>query len=690
MAPPSVTALKGAGPGIAGRLRKLGIDNVQDLLLHLPLRYQDRCGSVPLGQLVPGTDAAVEGVILHANVVRRPRRALHAELSDGNDLLTLRFFHFHPGLQQTLQPGARVRCFGTVRRGPRSLEMVHPDVEASGTGPLSGDETLTAVYPSTDGVSQATLRTLINGAFDLLARGEWSLPDWLPRDLIAPDLRIGTASALDFLHRPPRDTDLSLLNSRQNPARTRLAFEELLAQQLGLARIRCKLKLGEAPAMSAGREALHPFLASLPFTLTDAQSRIIGEIHDDLSSDGPMLRLVQGDVGSGKTVVAAAACVLAARSGYQAALMAPTELLAEQHLRCLRDWLQPLGISVALLSGRQTAAERSSVLDGLSKGKIDVVAGTHALIQDPVTIPRLGLAVIDEQHRFGVHQRLALGDKGHEGGPHPHQLVMTATPIPRTLAMTAYADLDHSVLSELPPGRIPVNTVAVPDTRRDEIIARIGKACEDGRQAYWVCTLIEESEALDCQAAEKTASVLSHTLPHLKIGLVHGRMRSAEKNDVMSRFKGGELDVLVATTVIEVGVDAPNASLMVIENPERLGLAQLHQIRGRIGRSKLRSDCVLLYGTPLTDSARERIRALREHSDGFEIARIDLRLRGPGEVLGTRQTGSFQMRVADFDQDRHLIHEVTRVARKLAASHPAAVHGLIQRWIGESDRFGHA
>jgi ATP-dependent DNA helicase RecG len=688
--PPPVTALRGTGPAIAGRLRKLGIVDLRDLLLHLPLRYQDRCTTVPFGKLIPGAEVAVEGMVIRAEMVRTRRRALLVELSDGDDVLRLRFFHFYPALRQTLRPGSRVRCFGMVRPDPRTKEMIHPEIEAVGSGTISAPGHLTAVYPSTEGVSQVALRNLIEGAFDLLARGEWSLPDWLPDELVPHELRIGTVAALDFLHRPPRGTNPALLNSHRNPARTRLAFEELLAQQLGLARVRCSLKRNPAPILSAGRAVLGPFLDSLPFALTAAQSRIIEEIRNDLASSGPMLRLVQGDVGSGKTVVAAAACLLAAKSGHQAAVMAPTELLAEQHLRCLREWLEPLGLSLALLSGRQPRSERNRVLETLSRGEVDVVSGTHALIQAKVAIPNLGLAVIDEQHRFGVHQRLALGNKGRKGGPYPHQLVMTATPIPRTLAMTAYADLDHSVLSELPPGRKPVNTVAVPETRRDEIISRIGRACEAGRQAYWVCTLVEESEALGCRAAEETARVLSEALPKLTIGLVHGRMRAAEKDDAVRRFRAGELQVLVATTVIEVGVDVPNASLMIIENPERLGLAQLHQIRGRIGRGKLDGDCVLLYGTPLSESARERIRTLREHSDGFEIARIDLRLRGPGEVLGTRQTGSFPLRIADFEQDRDLIQDVTRVAREIAASHPAAVDGLIERWIGEGDRFGRA
>jgi ATP-dependent DNA helicase RecG len=638
--------------------------------------------------LYPGAEAVVEADIHDVQVAQRKRRSLLVEIFDGTGFLTLRFFHFNSAQQRGLMSGARLRCFGAIRSGPSSLEMVHPEYQViSDNNPFQEQEYLTPIYPTTDGLHQISWRNLTQQALSWLTAKNL-LTDWIPHNYLGTDLHISLQESLCYTHRPPPDADIALLEAGLHPAQRRLAFEELLAQQLSLVRLRLRIAQRPAPALNIRGTLLREFKNQLPFPLTGAQQRVIEEIARDLAKPHPMLRLVQGDVGSGKTVVAAAACLYAVASGYQAAVMAPTELLAEQHYRSFADWLEPMGLTVAWLSGQQKTTERQTMIETIESGRAAVAIGTHALFQETVAFKDLALAVVDEQHRFGVHQRLALKEKGFKAGRYPHQLIMTATPIPRTLAMTAYADLDYSAIDELPPGRTPVHTVALPDTRRDDVITRVSKACEQGRQAYWVCTLVEESEALQCQAAEATAESLTTALPHLAIGLVHGRMRAQEKEAVMKRFKQGEIHLLVATTVVEVGVDVPNASLMIIENAERLGLAQLHQLRGRVGRGNIASSCVLMFHAPLSNNAKQRLQALRQTTDGFEIAKVDLKLRGPGEVLGTRQTGMLQLRIADIVRDQDLLPQVRETAQKLMRHEPQSVEPLIQRWLGDSLRYG--
>ncbi|MGD8828561.1 MAG: ATP-dependent DNA helicase RecG, partial [Gammaproteobacteria bacterium] len=601
---------------------------------------------------------------------------------------TLRFFHFSKAQADTLQRGTRLRCFGETRRGPRTLEMVHPEYRFLDAGPSDVEETLTPVYPATEGVAQAKLRGLTEQALSLLRRDPSLLHDWLPTEVAAGAGLQPLVPSVQLVHRPPPDVSVAQLADGRHPAQRRLAFEELLAHQLSLRQLRRQADHHRAPVLRGDRHLKDAFIESLPFRLTGAQRRVIDQLLEDMTHSHPMMRLVQGDVGSGKTVVAAAAALTAVEAGCQAALMAPTELLAEQHFRNFDHWLEPLGLRVEWLSGKLRSRVRDQTLLNIAQGDAPVVVGTHALFQESVRFRRLGLVIVDEQHRFGVHQRLALREKGASEGRYPHQLIMTATPIPRTLAMTAYADLDSSVIDELPPGRKPVSTVAIPETRRAEVVERVEHVCRAGGQVYWVCPLIEESEHLQCQAAEDTAAVLAGALDGLTVGLVHGRMKPAEKDRVMSRFKAGEVQLLVATTVIEVGVDVPNATLMIIENAERLGLAQLHQLRGRVGRGTGESTCVLMYRGPLGALARERLAAMRRTSDGFEIARRDLELRGPGEVLGTRQTGLMQLRIADLVRDADLLDTVQEVARELLDRHPEAARHLIRRWIGDASRFG--
>jgi len=686
-----VTVLKGVGPRVAGRLERLGLRTVQDVLFHLPLRYEDRTRVVPMGSLRPGDQAVVQGDVELAEVHFGRRRSLLVRIADGTGFLTLRFFHFNAAQQAGLNRGAGIRCYGEVRAGPLTAEMIHPEYRLiDALQPVPVEEHLTPVYPATEGVHQLTLRALTAQALSYLGDGHAAarITDWLPDTLLAPCRMTSLQQALRYVHRPPPDASLELLAEGRHPAQQRLAFEELLAHHLSLRRLRLRGQQTAAPVLPGGNGLVSAFLRSLPFTLTGAQQRVNREIRADLARPHPMARLVQGDVGSGKTVVAACAALTAVQAGYQAALMAPTELLAEQHYRSFREWLTPLGVNVVWHAGKSRGSERSQALQAIRAGEAAVAVGTHALFQQEVEFARLGLVVIDEQHRFGVHQRLALRDKGRAGEQRPHQLVMTATPIPRTLAMTVYADLDTSVIDELPPGRLPVQTVAIGQERRDEIMQRVRGACTAGRQAYWVCTLIEESEALQCQAAEKSAALLRSVLPDVRIGLVHGRLRPAEKEAVMAAFKTGDLDLLVATTVIEVGVDVPNATLMIIENPERLGLAQLHQLRGRVGRGRDQSSCVLLYQPPLSVAARERLAALRETSDGFEIARRDMVLRGPGEVLGTRQTGEMKFHIADLLRDETLLAAVEQAAVQLLACCPENVAPLIRRWLGDAVHYG--
>lgn len=683
-----VTALTGVGEKLAEKLAKLGIRQVQDLLFHLPLRYQDRTRLMPLGSLRIQQESLVEGVIGLSQVNFGRRRSLLCHISDGTGSLVLRFFHFSKAQQQQLAKGRRIRCFGEVRRGPSSLEMVHPEyqlVNDAGVTPV--DAALTPVYPTTEGLHQLSWRKLIRQALMLL--DDQHMPELLTGlENHHPLLKYQLSEALQLVHQPPPDSDVQQLINRQHPAQKRLAFEELLAQQLTMRQIRKQMQRHQAPVLNGQSPLAKQLLKNLPFPLTGAQQRVLQDIYQDLAVPMPMQRLVQGDVGSGKTVVAALAAIAAVASGYQAVMMAPTELLAEQHLQTFNNWLAPLGINVGWCAGKQTAAQRRETITALENGDIKVAVGTHALFQDEVVFANLGLVIIDEQHRFGVHQRLALRDKGRNMNSYPHQLVMTATPIPRTLAMTAYADLQVSVIDELPPGRQPVTTAVVADNRRDEVIERVHHACQQQRQVYWVCTLIEESEHLQCQAAEDTATSLQAALPDLRILLVHGRMKAAEKEQVMQAFKNGEADLLVATTVIEVGVDVPNASLMVIENAERLGLAQLHQLRGRVGRGSVQSHCLLMYHPPLSENGLARLKCLRESNDGFVIAERDLQIRGPGELLGTRQTGLPQFRVADLLADQDLLPAVSSAADKLIEQTPEQAKALIQRWFVDKVNLG--
>ncbi|OHV08856.1 ATP-dependent DNA helicase RecG [Kushneria phosphatilytica] len=693
----SVTALTGVGDSMAERLARLGITTPEDLLFHLPLRYQDRTRVTPIGETRAGAEAVIEGEITAANVVQGRRRSLLVRLKDATGIVSLRFFHFSPAQQQQLVPGVRVRLFGEARAGSTGLEFYHPEYRLLGrqsTAETASEESLTPIYPTTEGLTQPRLRGLIDQALKRLDEHPERLTELIPEALRARFRLPGLAESLRYLHHPPPDAPLEKLAEGGHPTQRRLALEELLAHQLSLRQIRQRIQHDHAPALPRDGALAARFLTALPFSLTSAQRRVLGEIGLDMARQAPMLRLVQGDVGSGKTVVAAMAMLAAVSGGCQAALMAPTELLAEQHYRTLKSWFEPLGLEVAWLAGRLKGRARLDAKAAIAEGHAQIVVGTHALFQADVHFHRLGLAVIDEQHRFGVHQRLALRQKGEQsvgeaGGLTPHQLIMTATPIPRTLAMSAYADLDVSIIDELPPGRTPVKTVAISDERRPEVIERIREACRDGRQAYWVCTLIEESEALTCQAAEATHEALVEALEGFSVGLVHGRMKTAEKTATMNAFKEGELDLLVATTVIEVGVDVPNASLMIIENPERLGLAQLHQLRGRVGRGSTESFCVLLYHPPLSEHSRERLGVLRESNDGFRIAEKDLALRGPGEVLGTRQTGLVGMHIADLTRDRDLLEPVRELADALLEQAPDAVEPLIRRWLGEdANRYG--
>jgi ATP-dependent DNA helicase RecG len=682
-----VTVLRGVGDSLALRLRALGVETTEDLLFLLPLRYEDRTRVVPLGELRPGQRAAVEGEVLLTEVVFRGRRQMLCKIADGSGFLTLRFFYFTAQQQIGLGRGTRIRCFGEARRGPMGLEIVHPeyrriDPNAAET-PL---EHLTPIYPGTEGVTQGRLRMLVGLALDQTAAGD--IEDWLPADVLA-DLRLPMLrDALQYVHRPPADAPVDLLLTGRHPAQRRLAFEELLAHQLSLKLLRRRIQSDPGWALQSDGALKASLLAALPFSLTAAQVRALREIEGDLKEGKPMLRLVQGDVGCGKTLVAALAATQAVQSGRQAALMAPTELLADQHAQNFRRWFEPAGVAVALLTGRQTGKARSAVLEGIRAGHAPIVVGTHALFQESVEFAALALVIVDEQHRFGVHQRLSLREKGASRGHQPHQLIMTATPIPRTLAMTAYADLDVSVIDELPPGRTPVKTVVLAEARRDEVVQRIRTACLAGRQTYWVCPLIDESEEMPYQAAEETAAALAAALPELTVGLVHGRMPSAAKENSMRRFKEGKIQLLVATTVIEVGVDVPNATLMVIENSERMGLAQLHQLRGRVGRGQHASTCLLLYRSPLSQLARERLAVMRDTSDGFEVARRDLELRGPGELLGTRQTGLAQMRVADLMRDADLLPRVQIAAETLLRDWPQHVAPLISRWVGHAEQYG--
>ena len=683
-----ITELKGVGPKMAERLLKLGIKNVQDMLFHLPLRYEDRTRIYSINELSLHSHVSIEATIETSQITFGKRRMLVVQINDNTGRLTLRFFNFSAAQKNALSPGKIIRCFGEVRRGRVSFEMSHPEYSLSDTpSEQPTASTLTPVYPTTDGLKQLSIRALSEQAVELL--NKYSVEELLPVQWQPSQLAL--ADALLLLHRPPSDIDVNELEQGTHPAQQRLVFEELLAQNLSLLKVREQGQQAKAVSLSSTNKLEPQFLSQLPFAPTNAQNRVVSEIKADLASPYPMMRLVQGDVGSGKTLVAALSALTAIAQGFQVALMAPTEILAEQHGISFTSWFKQLGIDVAWLGGKTKGKERTATLEKIASGEAQMIVGTHALFQDEVKFNNLVLIIIDEQHRFGVHQRLTLREKGQFNGCYPHQLVMTATPIPRTLAMTAYADLEVSIIDELPPGRTPITTVALPDTRRDDIITRVKSACnEQERQVYWVCTLIDESEALQCQAAEDSAVQLKEALPDLNIGLVHGRMKPAEKQAIMDDFKRGLIHVLVATTVIEVGVDVPNASLIIIENPERLGLAQLHQLRGRVGRGNIASHCVLLYHAPLSHTAQKRLGVLRDSNDGFVIAERDLEIRGPGEVLGTKQTGLAEFKIADLTRDKQTLNQVRPIAQQMLNQYPQYVDPLIQRWLGNKTNYAQA
>ncbi len=679
--------LQGVGKKINELLKKRGIHTVYDLLFHFPSRYQDRTRILPIADLLPDISALIEGEVIKTSVTFGRKRGMLCRIADASGEINLRFFHFNMAQQKQLAAGTRVRCFGDVKQAPRGrqLMMIHPEYQILADDQIVlVDATLTPIYPTTEGLTQNRLRKMIQQVLSLLAK-ETSLNELLPVAVLQQYELMPLRDALVCLHAPPPEANTELLLAGKHPAQQRLVFEELLAHHAALRRMREYMQSQQALRLVGDNNSalLGEFIAALPFSLTSAQQRVLDEMLTDIAQTRPMLRLVQGDVGSGKTVIAALGVLQAVASGHQAALMAPTELLAEQHYRQFKQWLAPLGVEVAWLSGSVGAAQRRETLAIISSGQAQVVIGTHALFQESVKFNQLAFVVIDEQHRFGVEQRLALWEKGHQAGCVAHQLVMTATPIPRTLAITAFADLDYSVIDELPPGRKPVTTVALSNQRRDEVLQRVKEVVVQGRQVYWVCTLVEESDVLQCQAAEVAAEQLQQELQGLRVGLVHGRMSSADKDLVMSAFVRGDIDLLVATTVIEVGVNVPNASLMIIENPERLGLAQLHQLRGRVGRGVAQSYCVLLYQSPLTQTAKERIALMRETNDGFKIAEADLHQRGPGEVLGARQTGLVDLRVADLVRDQYLIPKVQEAAQLLLADYDECVEPLIAHWLGD-------
>ncbi|MBV7315622.1 ATP-dependent DNA helicase RecG [Shewanella sp. NIFS-20-20] len=681
----AITELKGVATKMAEKLNKLGIHTVQDLLFHLPLRYEDRTRIYPIVQLLPGDHGTLEAEIISTQVIQGRKRMLVCQVQDSSGSATLRFFNFSAAQRNSMQNGMLIRAYGEIRRGQHQLEMVHPEYKLVHAGEeFVAEATLTPIYPTTEGLKQTSWKKLTSQALTLLSDG--NLPELLPEPLRPNQLQL--REALRVLHRPPADVALWQLEQGQHPAQQRLIQEELLAHNLSMLQLRQRSNRDHAIAMADASDLIQAFLCQLPFTPTGAQQRVVADIHHDMQLSHPMMRLVQGDVGSGKTLVAALAALKAIANGFQVALMAPTELLAEQHANNFAEWFAPLGIQVGWLAGKLKGKARATSLEHIASGEAQMVVGTHAIFQEQVQFKHLALVIIDEQHRFGVHQRLGLREKGRHQGFYPHQLIMTATPIPRTLAMTAYADLDTSIIDELPPGRTPITTVAVADSRRHEVIERVKQAAvNDKRQAYWVCTLIEESEVLECQAAEDTATELQLMLPQLAIGLVHGRMKSAEKQQVMDDFKTGKIDLLVATTVIEVGVDVPNASLMIIDNPERLGLAQLHQLRGRVGRGAVASHCVLLYKTPLSATATKRLGVLRQSNDGFVIAQKDLEIRGPGEVLGTKQTGLADLKVADLVRDQALIPHIQKLAQHVMQQAPDQVDAIISRWLGQRTQF---
>ncbi len=679
-----VSCLTGIGPQSVQRLNKLGIFSVQDLLFHLPLRYQDRTRIYPMNSLSVGMTVLVCGNVEFSEVLMKGRRSLISRISDQTGYITMKFFHFSGKQKSDLSPGTLVSCFGEIRHGFQGWEIIHPEYKIINSTENITESCLTPVYPLTDGLQQRSIRKAVKQALNQFLQAPEQLKDWLPQQITQALGYPKLSSALQSIHQPTEQISAEQMQNGELTAVKRLAFEELLAHHLMLISNKNAQKKWQAPLLKTTQQQTEKFYQSLPFQLTQAQQRVISEIIQDCQSNQPMLRLVQGDVGSGKTIVAAYAALLALSSAYQVAVMAPTELLVEQHKRNFEQWFKHRDSKIVYLTGQLKGKARTSALSAIESGEAEIIIGTHALFQEKVIFKQLGLIIIDEQHRFGVHQRLSLREKGQTDHSRPHQLVMTATPIPRTLAMLQYSDLDISIIDELPPGRKPVTTRVIPAERRQQIIDKINHWTAKNNQTYWVCTLIEESDVLQCEAAEKTTCLLRQSLPDVRIALVHGRMKANEKDQIMQQFKNHQYDLLVATTVIEVGVDVPNASLMIIENAERLGLSQLHQLRGRVGRGQQESFCLLMYQSPLSESGKQRLSILRQSNDGFVIAEKDLELRGPGDVMGTRQTGLMQFKIAELNRDSDLLEAVQQAATTICQQYPDHIQPIIDRWLGQS------
>lgn len=684
-----LNCLNGVGPRIDLLLKQLGLETIQDLLFHLPHRYEDRTRITPIAALQEGNISLIEGEIRSVLVSPGRKVSLLCQLADSSGSMYLRFFHFSASQKQQLMIGTRWRCFGEIRRAFRhfSWEMIHPEYrQIFQAQEIAIENKLTPVYPTTQGLSQQLLRKLTEQALGVLQHAANSL-ELIPELCLTPQRFCSLVAALQYVHRPPADAEVDLLLRGEHPMQQRLAFEELVAHQLSLQKLRYSHRNHHSVQLAVANQLRVKFQSNLGFAMTNAQKRVIAEIDNDLAQAAPMLRLLQGDVGAGKTAVAAMVMLNAVAENFQTALCAPTEILAEQHFQQFSRWFMPLGIEVGFLAGKQTAKKRREMQEKIAAGTIAVIVGTHALFQEQVQYARLALLVVDEQHRFGVNQRWSFREKGSYAGQYPHQLIMSATPIPRTLTMAAYADLDISIIDELPPGRTPVVTVLVSQSRRPEVIERVRIVSRSGNQVYWVCTLIEDSEVLQCQAAERTAAELQKLLPELRIGLVHSRLPHDLRTQQMQEFKANGIQVLVATTVIEVGVDVPNANLMIIENPERLGLSQLHQLRGRVGRGAVASYCVLLFQEPLSHLAQQRLQIMRKTHDGFIIAQEDLALRGPGEVLGTRQSGLAKLKMADLGRDQHLLPQAQAAGQYMLKNCPQQAQALIDRWLSQVDHY---
>ncbi|RUR08813.1 ATP-dependent DNA helicase RecG [Legionella sp. km772] len=683
----SCESLTGVGPALAAKLMKCGLHTIQDLLFHLPYRYQDRTRITPIHDLRPNDWAVIAGRVCKTEVKYGKRMMLYCYVEDATGIIKLRFFHFNKQQIAALNNSHGIHVFGEIREFNNLFEMIHPEYQIlKENEPFQVQETLTPIYPLTQGLTQTRLRQIINSALSYSTKELHEL-EWMTEECLKHYGFCNLIEAIHLLHNPPPDVSIQSLETGSHPAFKRLVFDELLAQRLSMHYARKKRNQLCAPSFPVENKLHQEFLDALPFSLTNAQRRVVEEIANDLKQNKPMLRLVQGDVGAGKTVVAALAALQAIAHGYQVAFMAPTDLLSEQHANNLTYWLDPLNIKVCRLSGKMKTSERKATLAALKENSCQLIIGTHALFQDEVNFAHLGLIIIDEQHRFGVEQRLLLQQKGQMAQQTPHQLLMTATPIPRTLSMSHFAHLDLSIIDELPPGRTPITTAVINQDKRELIIERLQAAIAEGKQAYWVCTLIEESEKLQCMAAIDTAQTLQEQLIGARVGLVHGRMKALEKEATMAAFKNGELDLLVATTVIEVGVDVPNASLMIIENAERLGLSQLHQLRGRVGRGTAQSHCLLIYQAPLSQTSTERLKIMRSTNDGFIISEKDLELRGAGEVLGTKQTGYKQFKLAELPRDKELLTLLAPISKQLVQENPQLAHTITQRWLGNFEHF---